>query len=62
MCVNQAYQAARNTVQSTVIDPAKDAWKNPAKAVGQMTAAPLTNAVTPWYKSLGIGRDAKVAK
>ena len=54
MCVNQAYQAARNTVQSTVIDPAKAAWKNPAKAVGKAAVAPVTGAVAPWYKSLGI--------
>ena len=58
MCVNQAYQAARQQIQTTVIDPARYAWKNPAKAVGKVAAAPITNAVTPWYKSLGIGNKA----
>ena len=55
MCVNQAYQAARQLVQTTVIDPARQGWKIPAKAVGKAAVAPLTTAVTPWYKSLGIG-------
>jgi len=56
MCVNQAYQAAREQVQTTVIDPAKEAWKNPGKAVGKAAVAPITAAVQPWYKtSLGIG-------
>jgi len=56
MCVNQAYQAARQQVQTTVIDPAKQAWKNPAKAAGKAAVAPITTAVTPWYKSLGISK------
>jgi len=54
MCVNQAYQAAQQQVQQTVIDPVKEAWKNPAKAAGKAAVAPITNAVAPWYKSLGI--------
>jgi len=56
MCIAQAYQTARRQVQTTVIDPARDAWKNPAQAAGKIAASPITNSVAPWYKSLGIGK------